>query len=166
MRTRYRSPQTNGVIERFFGTLKYEHLYREEIRTGADLLDELSAYLRLYNGVRPTRCSASAPLSLRLPRRGPAMTYSGPEMSKKVDSGQYGRSGLERAAQRTPDQARGATPMQRRVDSLRLRFCKKTLQRSADLRGAGLNRECHGLNRTHKALLTLREPVPPAREAK
>lgn len=24
--TRVRSPQTNGVIERFFGTLKYEHL--------------------------------------------------------------------------------------------------------------------------------------------
>jgi hypothetical protein len=29
VRTRVRSPQTNGVIERFFGTLKYEHLYRD-----------------------------------------------------------------------------------------------------------------------------------------
>ncbi|WP_123686333.1 integrase core domain-containing protein [Amycolatopsis thermoflava] len=28
VRTRVRSPQTNGVVERFFGTLKYEHLYR------------------------------------------------------------------------------------------------------------------------------------------
>jgi transposase InsO family protein len=28
VRTRVRSPQTNGVIERFFGTLRYEHLYR------------------------------------------------------------------------------------------------------------------------------------------
>jgi len=26
VRTRVKSPQTNGVIERFFGTLKYEHL--------------------------------------------------------------------------------------------------------------------------------------------
>lgn len=26
VRTRVRSPQTNGVIERFFGTVKYEHL--------------------------------------------------------------------------------------------------------------------------------------------
>jgi hypothetical protein len=26
VRTRVRSPQTNGVVERFFGTLKYEHL--------------------------------------------------------------------------------------------------------------------------------------------
>ena len=28
VRTCVRSPQTNGVIERFFGTLKYEYLYR------------------------------------------------------------------------------------------------------------------------------------------
>src|SRR6266581_1542101 len=28
VRTRIRSPQTNGMVERFFGTLKYEHLYR------------------------------------------------------------------------------------------------------------------------------------------
>jgi transposase InsO family protein len=26
IRTRVHSPQTNGVIERFFGTAKYEHL--------------------------------------------------------------------------------------------------------------------------------------------
>ncbi len=32
VRTRVRSPQTNGVVERFFGTLKYEFLYRAEIR--------------------------------------------------------------------------------------------------------------------------------------
>jgi transposase InsO family protein len=29
-----RSPQTNGVVERFFGTLKYEHLYRATIGGG------------------------------------------------------------------------------------------------------------------------------------
>jgi putative transposase len=28
VRTRVRSPQTNGVVERFFGTLKYEHLQK------------------------------------------------------------------------------------------------------------------------------------------
>jgi len=27
IRTRIKSPGTNGVIERFFGTAKYEHLY-------------------------------------------------------------------------------------------------------------------------------------------
>ncbi|WP_157187144.1 integrase core domain-containing protein [Nocardia vinacea] len=34
VRTRVRSPQTNGVIERFFGTLKYEHLFRGVIADG------------------------------------------------------------------------------------------------------------------------------------
>ncbi|MEV6140505.1 integrase core domain-containing protein [Nocardia sp. NPDC051990] len=38
VRTRVRSPQTNGVIERFFGTLKYEHLFRGAIADG-DALD-------------------------------------------------------------------------------------------------------------------------------
>ncbi|WP_155525800.1 MULTISPECIES: DDE-type integrase/transposase/recombinase [Nocardia] len=38
VRTRVRSPQTNGVIERFFGTVKYEHLYRGAIADG-DALD-------------------------------------------------------------------------------------------------------------------------------
>lgn len=53
VRTRYRSPQTNGVVERFFGSLKYDHLYREEIRDGAQLMDEVAAYLALYNRRRP-----------------------------------------------------------------------------------------------------------------
>ena len=35
VRTRVRSPQTNGVIERWFGTLKYEHLFRGVITDGA-----------------------------------------------------------------------------------------------------------------------------------
>ena len=38
VRTRVRSPQTNGVIERWFGTLKYEHLFRGVITDG-DALD-------------------------------------------------------------------------------------------------------------------------------
>jgi transposase InsO family protein len=37
VRTRYRSPWTNGVIERFFGSLKYEHLFRSEITNGYEL---------------------------------------------------------------------------------------------------------------------------------
>jgi transposase InsO family protein len=31
VRTRHHAPETNGIIERFFGSLKYEHLYRLEI---------------------------------------------------------------------------------------------------------------------------------------
>lgn len=53
VRTRVKSPQTNGVIERFFGTLKYEHLYRGYIGDG-DALDMESHRFRLiYNTIRP-----------------------------------------------------------------------------------------------------------------
>ena len=53
VRTRYRSPQTNGVKERFYGSLKYEHLYRLEIASGIELNEECERYRRLYNDVRP-----------------------------------------------------------------------------------------------------------------
>ncbi len=53
VRTRYRSPQTNGVMERFFGSLKYEHLYRLEIANGIELVDECETYRQLYNHIRP-----------------------------------------------------------------------------------------------------------------
>jgi putative transposase len=53
MRTRVRSPQTNGVIERFFGTLKYEHLYRGIIGDGAALDMEVHRYQHIYNTIRP-----------------------------------------------------------------------------------------------------------------
>lgn len=52
VRTRYRSPQANGVIERSFESIKYEHLYREEIQSGAHLADEVEAYRTLHNTVR------------------------------------------------------------------------------------------------------------------
>ena len=53
VRTRYRSPQTNGVIERFFGSIKYEHLYRHDISNGVELNEHCEAYRCLYNEVRP-----------------------------------------------------------------------------------------------------------------
>ncbi len=37
VRTKFRSPQTNGVIERFFQSIKYEHLYRHDISNAVDL---------------------------------------------------------------------------------------------------------------------------------
>ncbi|GAB2968716.1 integrase core domain-containing protein [Amycolatopsis acidiphila] len=45
--------QTNGVIERFFGTLKYEHLYRGVIADGDALAMEVLRFRHLYNTVRP-----------------------------------------------------------------------------------------------------------------
>jgi putative transposase len=53
VRTRYRSPWTNGVIERFFQTIKYEGLYREEITNGSQLAAELVKQRRIYNDIRP-----------------------------------------------------------------------------------------------------------------
>ncbi|NLE82086.1 MAG: transposase family protein [Rhodococcus sp.] len=47
VRTRVRSPQTNGVIERFFGTLRYEHLYRGLIGDGYALDMEVHRYRRV-----------------------------------------------------------------------------------------------------------------------
>src|SRR6266568_4561524 len=41
VRTRVKSPQTNGVIERFFGTLKYEHLFRGPIADAGALAVEV-----------------------------------------------------------------------------------------------------------------------------
>jgi putative transposase len=53
VRTRYRAPETNGVIERWFESLKYEHLYRHEIDDGPGLAAEVERYLAIYNENRP-----------------------------------------------------------------------------------------------------------------
>lgn len=53
VRTRVRSPQTNGVIERFFGTLKYEHLFRGLIADGDALDMEVHRFRHIYNQIRP-----------------------------------------------------------------------------------------------------------------
>ncbi|WP_433683975.1 integrase core domain-containing protein [Nocardia sp. CA-119907] len=53
VRTRVRSPQTNGVIERFFGTWKYEHLFRGAIADGDALDMEVHPFRIIYNTIRP-----------------------------------------------------------------------------------------------------------------
>jgi transposase InsO family protein len=53
IRTRRKSPGQNGVRERAFGSLKYEHLYRMEIETLQDLTREAAAYRQVFNHVRP-----------------------------------------------------------------------------------------------------------------
>lgn len=53
VRTRVRSPQTNGVVERFVGTLKYEHLYRAIIGDGNALAVEVNCFRHTYNTLRP-----------------------------------------------------------------------------------------------------------------
>lgn len=55
IRTRAKSPGQNGVRERAFGSLKYEHLYRhaDQIATLADLHCEAEHYRMIFNNVRP-----------------------------------------------------------------------------------------------------------------
>ena len=53
VRTRHRSPETNGVIERFYGSIKYEHLYLQEIDDGPALAEQVAGYQQLYNDERP-----------------------------------------------------------------------------------------------------------------
>lgn len=53
IRTRRKSPNQNGVRERAFGSLKYEHLYRLEIDDGHQLAVEAESYRQLFNTMRP-----------------------------------------------------------------------------------------------------------------
>ncbi len=53
VRTRHHAPETNGVVERFNQSLKYEHLYRYEIANGQDLVDHVTEYCDTYNRIRP-----------------------------------------------------------------------------------------------------------------
>ena len=53
IRTRRRSPNQNGVRERAFGSLKYEHLYRQEIDDGHTLGVQAESYRQLFNQIRP-----------------------------------------------------------------------------------------------------------------
>jgi putative transposase len=53
IRTRHYAPETNGVVERFNQTLKYEHLYQREIEQAATLAEEVANFLRTFNEVRP-----------------------------------------------------------------------------------------------------------------
>lgn len=53
VRTRHRSPETNGVIERFYQSIKYEHLYRHEIENGPALSEHVERYRETYNHRRP-----------------------------------------------------------------------------------------------------------------
>jgi transposase InsO family protein len=58
IRTRRRSPGQNGVRERAFGSLKYEHLYRIEIDDLPALARETEHYRQIFNHIRPHQALA------------------------------------------------------------------------------------------------------------
>jgi transposase InsO family protein len=41
------------VVERFNGSLKYEHLYREEITDAQVLAEQVERFREIYNRIRP-----------------------------------------------------------------------------------------------------------------
>jgi transposase InsO family protein len=53
VRIRVMSPQTDGVIERVFGTLKYEHLFRGPINDGDAFAVDVARFCQIYNTIRP-----------------------------------------------------------------------------------------------------------------
>jgi transposase InsO family protein len=53
VRTRHYSPGQNGVVERFYRTLKYEHLYQLEIADAIELSEQIEVHRQIYNEVRP-----------------------------------------------------------------------------------------------------------------
>lgn len=61
VRTRHHAPETNGVVERFYRSLKYDHLYRLEIPNALVLGEEVQRYLEVYNRIRPHESLAQVP---------------------------------------------------------------------------------------------------------
>lgn len=60
VRTRRKSPQTNGVIERYHGAIQIEHLWRDLPADGAEMTAKVEAFRQLYNNVRPHETLAGA----------------------------------------------------------------------------------------------------------
>ena len=72
VRTRHRAPHTNGVVERWFESLKYEHLYRHDIASGIGLADHVAAFTDTYNTIRPHQAlNQKRPLDAYLGARTP-----------------------------------------------------------------------------------------------
>jgi len=60
IRTRRRSPQTNGVIERYHGAIKIEALWRDLPPDGVEMTVMVDDFRKLYNHVRPHETLAGA----------------------------------------------------------------------------------------------------------
>jgi putative transposase len=78
---RHKAPETNGVIERFYGSLKYEHLYRHEIFDGFSLADLVDGYRDVEDRIRPHDATGMRqPLDVR-PRDAPSTLSRGRSVS-------------------------------------------------------------------------------------
>lgn len=83
VRTRFRAPHTNGVIERTFGSFKYEHLYRRELADGLEIAREAEGYRHVFNHVRPhEHLQFNTPYSVWI--QTPTPTETQPEIEESV----------------------------------------------------------------------------------
>ncbi len=72
VRTRVKSPGQNGVRERAFQSLKYEHLYTLEIQDGLDLTREAENFRDVFNMLRPHEAlSWNRPIDIHAGRADP-----------------------------------------------------------------------------------------------
>ena len=86
VRTRHRSPETNGVIERWFQSLKYEHLYLQEIDDGPALAEHVAEFNGSTTTSARTRRSTSAcPASATSRRQLPSRTSREPVSLRSRD---------------------------------------------------------------------------------
>jgi transposase InsO family protein len=69
VRTRVKSPETNGVVERFFGAIKVKQLWRELPDDGPAMAAAVADHLTLYNTGRPHQA---------LGQRFPLAAYTAP----------------------------------------------------------------------------------------
>lgn len=78
IRTRKKAPWTNGQVERFFGALKYERLYRHDIADGVQLAGHAVDFRTIYNSIRPHEAIGMA-RPLEHYRQAPTNNIPGPE---------------------------------------------------------------------------------------
>jgi len=78
IRTHNKAPWTNGVIERWFRSVKYERFYRREISDGLDLARQVDDYRGIFNSIRPHEAiGIQTPLSVY--RQTPKPNFPEPE---------------------------------------------------------------------------------------
>lgn len=90
IRTRVRTPGQNGVRERAFQSLKYEHLYRQQIDDATDLVREAETFRVEFNTLRPHEAlSWNRPRDVHTGRAEPSTpTLPRPRPCQVLDAGQ------------------------------------------------------------------------------
>ena len=86
IRTRKKSPQTNGVIERYHGSIKNECLWRHLPADGLEMTDQVDAFRQLYNEVRPHESlNGARPMSAYLAEPAPRIPPDDPDAKPSTD---------------------------------------------------------------------------------